>query len=71
MKKRKKDWKNYNKTKKFFLKTFPKTKQSYYENLNEKISTAMTKLWKTVTTILSNKSISNEKIVLIENEKKI
>ena len=30
----------------------------------------MTKLWKTVTTILSNKSISNEKVVLIENEKK-
>ena len=49
-----------------FLK---KAEKEYDQNLNEKNVTDNKKFWKTVKPLLSNKSVSREKINLTENEK--
>ena len=49
-----------------FLK---KAEKEYDQNLNEKNVTDNKKFWKTVKPLLSDKSVSREKINLTENEK--
>ena len=49
-----------------FLK---KAEKEYYQNWNEKNVTDNKKFWKTVKPLLSDKSVSREKINLAENEK--
>ena len=44
-----------------------KTKINYYGNLDEKDITDNKKFWKTVESVLSDKSINSDKIHLIEN----
>ena len=44
-----------------------KTKLNYYGNLDEKNITDNKKFWKTVESVLSDKSINSDKIHLIEN----
>ena len=46
-----------------------KAEKEYDQNLNEKNVTDNKKFWKTVKPLLSNKSVSREKINLTENEK--
>ena len=46
-----------------------KVKKVYYQNLDEKNVIDNKKFWKTVKPLLSEKSVSREKINLIENEK--
>ena len=46
-----------------------KTKKEYYQNLDEKNVIDNKKFWKTVKPLLSDKSVSREKINLTENEK--
>ena len=45
------------------------TKQNYFNSLNEKNITDNRKFWKTLKPMLFNKSITNEKIIAVENEK--
>ena len=58
----------YNKQRNFCVSLLRRTKRVYYENLDEKLITDNKKFWKTVKPFLSDKSMSNEKITLIENE---
>ena len=46
-----------------------KAKKEYYQNLDEKNVIDNKKFWKTVKPLLSDKSVSREKINLTENEK--
>ena len=46
-----------------------KNKKDYYSNLNEKIITDNTKIWKRFTSFLSYKVFSNETITSVENNK--
>ena len=46
-----------------------KTETSYYSTLNETNVIVKQKLWKTMTPMLSNKLVNNEKITLVKNEK--
>ena len=46
-----------------------KGKKEYYQNLDEKNVIDNKKFWKTVKPLLSDKSVSREKIKLTENEK--
>ena len=48
--------------------TFAKTKREYFSNLNEKNVCDKT-FWKVVKPLLSNKSISNEKIKIAASDK--
>ena len=46
-----------------------KVKKEYYQNLNKKNVIDPKKFWKTVKPLLSDMSVSREKINLAENEK--
>ena len=46
-----------------------KAQKKYYQNLDEKNVIDNKKLWKTLKPLLSDKSVSREKINLTENEK--
>ena len=46
-----------------------KAKKHYYGNLNEKNVTDNKIFWKAIKPVLLNKSVSNEKITLVENQK--
>ena len=46
-----------------------KAKKEYYQNLDEKNVIDNKKFWKTVKSLLSDKSLSREKLNLTENEK--
>ena len=63
-------------TRKFYVKQrnksvplLKKAKKEYYQNLDEKNVIDNKKFWKTVKPLLSDKSVSREKINLTENEK--
>ena len=45
-----------------YVTLMKKAKSKYYENLDQKNVIDNKKIWKTVTSLLSNKSVSREKI---------
>ena len=58
----------YNKQRNYCVSLLRKSKKSYFENLDEKKITDSKTFWKTVKPYLSDKTISGDKITLIENE---
>ena len=58
---------NYTKKRNLCVTLLRKSKREYYGNLNEKLVCDNKKFWKTVKPLLSNKTISNKKITLVEN----
>ena len=57
----------YSKERNFSVSLLRKTKRHHYANLNHKDIADNKKFWKTVKPLLSDKSKSNEKIVLLED----
>ena len=63
------DRKKYTDQRNFCVSLLRKTKRDYYKNLSVKNVTDNGIFWKTIKPMLSNKSVSNEKIILVENQK--
>ena len=61
---------NYSKQRSLCLTLLQKSKKEYFGNLNEKNLCDNKKFWSVVKLLLSNKVVSNEKIILVENDKK-
>ena len=59
----------YSKQRNYCVSLLRKTKNNYYNNLNEKKTTGNKTSWKTVKPFLSDKTPSDEKITLIEKDK--
>ena len=59
----------YSKQRSYCVSLLRKTKENYYNNLNEKKITDNKTFWKTVKPFLSDKTPSDEKITLIEKDK--
>ena len=61
--------KKYSKQLNYCVSLLRRIKKGYYSNLNEKIITDNTKIWKRFTSFLSYKVFSNETITSVENNK--
>ena len=61
----------YTKQRNFCVSLLGKTKKKHYANLNHKDIADNKQFWRTVKPLLSDKSKSNEKITLIEDNKMI
>ena len=61
--------KKYSKQLNYCVSLLRRIKKDYYSNLNEKIITDNTKIWKRFTSFLSYKVFSNETITSVENNK--
>ena len=59
----------YEKQRNICVKLLQKTKKDFFNNLNVKQVTDNKQFWKTVKPCLTNKTLKDEKIALIENEK--
>ena len=59
----------YSKQRNYCVSLLRKPKKNYYSNLNEKKITEDKTFWKTVKHFLSDKTLSDEKITLIEKDK--
>ena len=57
----------YNKQRNFCVALLRETKKNYYENLNVNLITDNKKFWKHINPFFTDKSQSNTKITLIEN----
>ena len=57
---------NYSKQRNLCVTLLRKSKRKYFGNLNEKHLCDIKKFWSVVKPLLSNKVVSNEKIVLVE-----
>ena len=64
-----KNWNKFRKQRNSCVKLFRKEKRNYYNNLDISHITDNKKFWKTVKPFFSDKSHSNNKIVLTEGEK--
>ena len=60
---------NYSKQRNLCVTLLRKSKREYFGNLNEKNLCDNKKFWSVVKPLLSNKVVSNEKIILVENNK--
>ena len=60
-------WKLYVKQRNKCVSLLKKAKKEYYQNLDEKNVINNRKFWKTLKPLLSDKSVSREKIKLTEN----
>ena len=60
---------NYSKQGNICVTLLRKSKREYFGNLNEKSLCDNKKFWSVVKPLLSNKVVSNEKIILVENDK--
>ena len=60
---------NYSKQRNLCVTLLQKSKKEYFGNLNEKNLCDNKKFWSVVKPLLSNKVVSNEKIILVENDK--
>ena len=61
---------NYGKQRNLCVALLRKTKKELYGNLNEKKLCDNKKFWGVVKPVLSSKVVSNEKITVVENDKK-
>ena len=62
------DKKNYVKQRNYCMSLLRRTKKEYYENLDPRKVAYNRTFWRTVESFLSNKSVVNEKIILVEKE---
>ena len=62
------DKKNYVKQRNYCVSLLWRTKKEYYGNLDPRNIVDNRTFWKTVKPFLSNKSVENEKIILVEKE---
>ena len=60
--------KNYNIQRNYRVSLLRKSKRDFYNNLNEKNICDNRKFWKVVKPLLSNNTVSNEKITLVEGK---
>ena len=60
---------NYSKQRSLCVTLLQKSKREYFGNLNEKKLYDNKTFWSVVKPLLSNKVVSNEKIILVENDK--
>ena len=60
---------NYSKQRNLCVTLLRKSKREYFGNLNDKNLCDKKKFWSVVKPLLSNKVVSNEKIILVENDK--
>ena len=60
---------NYSKQRNLCVTLLRKSKREYFGNLNEKNLCNNKKFWSVVKPLLSNKVVSNEKIIIVENDK--
>ena len=60
---------NYSKQRDLCVTLLRKSKREYFGNLNDKNLCDNKKFWSVVKPLLSNKVVSNEKIILLENDK--
>ena len=71
---RKKSYQNkwlYTKQRNFCVSLLRKTKKKHYANLNQKDIADNKQFWRTVELLLSDKSQSNEKLTLVEYNKRV
>ena len=62
------DKKNYVKQRNYCVSLLRRTKKEYYGNLDPRKIADNRTFWRTVKPFLSNKSVENEKIILVEKE---
>ena len=62
------DKKNYVKQRNYCVSLLRRTKKEYYGNLDPRKVADNRTFWRTVKPFLSNKSVENEKIILVEKE---
>ena len=60
---------NYKKQRNYCVSLLRKSKIDYYENIDERNIIDNKKFWKTVKPLLSDKSVTNERMILVENQK--
>ena len=63
------NWNNFRKQRNSCVKLFRKEKRNYYFNLNISLATDNKKFWETVKPIFSDKSQSQDKIILTEGKR--